>query len=143
MADAVVAGQAVPVDRDEVDGAAAAGRQEPGEPVQPHLAAAVAHRGRSQLRLAGVRLQVLPPRLDGLLRGQVGLLREIRFVERQQMGRAGGDGFVSVRFPAAGVHGQRAPHHGNEIELGGNGASGLRVPVVAPRDDRGGGERLG
>lgn len=120
------------MDGDEVDGAAAARLQEPAEPVEPYRPVAVADRRGSQLRLAGVRLHVLVPRLGRLLRGEIGLFRKIWFVESQQVCGASSDGCVRVGFPVADMDGERTPHHGNKVEVGRDGAPGLGIPIIAP-----------
>lgn len=117
---------------DEIDSAAAACVQEAAEPSKPDGSVAVAYCGGSKLCFAGVWFHVLVPGVGCLLWGEVGLFGEIGFVESEQMGGASGDGGVRVGVPVRGVHGKGTPHHGDEVEVGRNGAPGLGVPVVAP-----------
>ena len=139
--DALVVGLAVPVDGDEVDRAGRALGQELVEPVQPDVGfgvglvvVAVADRGRAEFGFAGVRLHVLPPGGDGFVGSEVGLRGEVGFVEGEEVGRAFAESTVGILVPVRGVHRDRAPHHGNVIEVRGNFPSRSRVPVVAPRN---------
>lgn len=120
------------MNRDKVNRAAAACLQEAAEPSKSYGTVAVAYGGGSELGFAGVGLHVHVPGVGGFLRGEVGLFGEIGFVESEKMGGARGDGGVGVGLPAGGVHVKGTPHHGDEVEVGREGASGLGVPVVAP-----------
>lgn len=121
------------MDGHEIDLAARARGHEALQPSQAGRAVAVADRRRTDLDFAAELLHVVP-RAGGVLRGHVGLGREIGLVEAEDVGGAVVDGGVDVVGPFREVQLGGAPEHGDEVHGRGDGAAGLGVPVVGPAD---------
>lgn len=90
---------AIPVDGNKVNVAALESSQ---EILEPAVAATGDSRG-TNASAAGKGLHVLPPGVDGILGGHVGLVRAIGLVEAKEVGSAMSQPLVGVVVPLVGV----------------------------------------